>query len=143
MVASLRRSSLKRKARLHARAREFSEDEAALAALWHKAVLALAPRVQGLRVCPVCRRPVRLSAHHVVSREWLRRYIRTHALPPGEASAVLWDVRNGLPCCEKDHDLHTRAQQRFPAVLLTRANREFAREVGAEYLLDRYYERST
>jgi hypothetical protein len=134
-----RGSPLKRKSRLRSRRRYAAYNDEVMRGLWHVKVLALAPRVNGQRVCPVCDRPVPLQGHHIVSKEWLKRHIRSAGLDADSAARLLWDARNGLPACERCHSRHTTAVERFPASLLTEANREFAREVGAEDLLDRYY----
>lgn len=123
-------------------------DDKAMHSRWYNTVIATASRdSRGRRVCPVCETPEHkanpLEAHHVTSQELIRKHVRALRLPARQASEMLarlrWDKRNGLPVCRRCHDLHTRAISRIPLRLVTPKARQFARELVAEYLLDRYY----
>lgn len=140
-------SSLKQGKPLKTRKRIPLFDDREMRKAWRKQVLARAPVERGVRICPACGKPPTkvnpLEAHHVTSREVIRKYVRSLRLPAPEAAELLarlcWDVRNGIAVCRRDHDLHTRAQKRLPRALVTARNRQFAREILAEFLLDRYY----
>jgi hypothetical protein len=144
-----RRKPMKRAPMKRARPRVSLFDDRAMRRQWHDDVVATAARDgRGRRVCPVCETAEQrgtnpLEAHHVTSQELIRKYVRALRLPAYQASEMLarlrWDVRNGLPVCRRCHDLHTRAQERIPLRLVTPGARQFARELIAEYLLDRYY----
>ena len=139
---ALKQGALKQKA---VRAPLF--DDRQMRKLWREQVLARAPVEKGVRICASCRKPPTkenpLEAHHVTARQIIRKYVRSLRLPAHEAAELLarlsWDVRNGVAICRKCHDLHTRAKRRLPLALVTARNRQFAREILAEFLLDRYY----
>lgn len=143
----LSRSELKASAPLKAKRKLHLLDDREIRQLWHDDVIARAPRVKGKPVCSACgerpSRSNRLEAHHVTAQETIKRFVASLKLAPRDAavrrSELLWDIRNGLAVCQRDHDLHTRARVRLPRALVTEEHREFAREVRAEHLLDRYY----
>lgn len=118
---------------------------------WHDHAVAQAPVVKGKRVCPVCGAVPSVSnpweAHHVTPKQTIKAYAKTVAhqshLEPAEAdemlSRLLWDFRNGLAVCRACHARHTGTSVKIPIRLITRRHRQFAREVGKEYLLDVSY----
>lgn len=87
--------------------------------------------------CATCRlyrySPRNMQAHHVVSKQELKKRGRT---------PLLWDRRNALPLCADCHERHENASRRVSLSALTPENVEFAREVlgdYADYYLERYY----
>ncbi len=70
------------------------------------------------------------QAHHILSQQNLRKHGK---------EAYLWDTRNGMCLCTDAHRKHDLAVARVPYRFLTAANKDFARDMGMEYLLDRYY----
>lgn len=102
--------------------RTLTPDERAKAAAFHESVY-------GER-CAVCGGMAQ-EAHHVVEAAELRR----RHLPP-------YDVRNCLPVCRVDHELHTNAARRIPFRHLRAANIDYAYEVlgpfAADYLRKKY-----
>jgi hypothetical protein len=136
---------------LRSRAQRKLYDDTEMRTAWIRHVLAQAPKdEQGKQVCPVCRRRPdrnnRLEGHHIVERQYLRKHVRAQRLPAEQAARLLarlfWDVRNGLPVCTRCHDKHTRGKQRIPFALIDAKAHQFAREVLADYTLDRYYDRA-
>jgi hypothetical protein len=71
-----------------------------------------------------------LQAHHVITQGHLRK----HGL-----EGALWDVRNGLCCCEGAHRRHTLAVERIRRDRLPAETVGFAEEHGLGWKLDRYY----
>lgn len=79
-----------------------------------------------------------LQAHHVTSKEAIKSwYSRSKTLTP--LDALLWDPRNGLTVCRRHHDRHTLARCRIPRRAVHAEAVAFARALGLEHLLDRYY----
>ena len=70
------------------------------------------------------------QAHHVISQQNLRKHGKDE---------YLWDTRNGMGLCESAHRAHDLAVARVPYERLLPENLAFAKELGLEYLLDRYY----
>jgi cytochrome c553 len=70
------------------------------------------------------------ESHHVISADYLRRNHLEH----------VYDARNALAVCEDCHAKHTSAMERIPRRCLRPENEQFAKELGLEHLLDRYYE---
>lgn len=114
---------------------------------WHDHTIAQAPKRGRHRVCPVCgvvpSETNPFEAHHVTTKEAIKKYVASLGLDAREAAErlarLLWDFRNGLPCCQRCHTKHTMAKKRIPVSLVTRKHRQFAREIGLEYLIERLY----
>lgn len=74
------------------------------------------------------------QGHHILSQQNLRKHGK---------EAYLWDTRNGMCLCTDAHRKHDLAVARVPYRFLTAENKTFARDMGMEYLLDRYYPKET
>lgn len=84
-----------------------------------------------------------LEAHHVTTKEAIKRYARSKRLDRRSTVALLWDPSNGLAICDRHHDRHTTAHQRIPLALVPAGALTFARTLGLDYLLDRTYDTTT
>lgn len=78
----------------------------------------------------VCGDQVGTQGHHVIEKSYLKR---------NGLGRLRWDQRNFMPLCQRHHSRHTGAFQRVPRHLLSAANWAFARELGLEWYLERYY----
>lgn len=142
-TSSLNRSTLKAKPK-----KRPLFDEREMRREWHDHVIAQAPTRGRHHVCPVCgvvpSQTNRFEAHHVTTKEAIKNYVDGLGLDAREAAErlarLLWDFRNGLACCQRCHSRHTMAKKRISVRLVTRKHRQFARELGLEYLIDRLYE---
>jgi ribosomal protein S14 len=103
--------------------------EKALAHAWWEAVAKNKP-------CAVCGRPDRVQGHHVLSQQVLRRHARRFGY---DALALLWDPRNGIPVCERDHSAHTGAMKRIPLAVIPAPALDFADEIGLRWQVERDY----
>jgi hypothetical protein len=72
----------------------------------------------------------RVAGHHVIAKQALRRR---------GLHAFLWDRRNRMPLCEFHHQRHTLRYDPVPSSLLSAEAREFAAELGLEWLLEKSY----
>lgn len=79
--------------------------------------------------CVVCQTARGLQAHHVIDKSWLERVAKTLRLSGEDRNALLWDTRNGMSLCPRDHERHTNAYRRIPRYLIPAKAWEFAREV--------------
>lgn len=88
--------------------------------------------------CIVCgARPS--QGHHVITQQALRRHAADRDM---DAQRLLWDRRNRVPVCAICHHAHHAWTRRLPLSLVERHAprvRQFARELGLEWLLDREY----
>lgn len=90
---------------------------------------------RGQAQCIVCQLPHvskcagRIQAHHVVPKQRLRIELG--------AETPLWDIRNGVPICERHHHLVTMAMLRLPVSIIPTGVFEFAEEHGLAWSLDR------
>lgn len=109
--------------------------------MWRRQVLAE-------RRCLVCGQPGTrtdpLEAHHVLEARALKRAVSAVVgLTREERDAMerklLYDWRNGFAVHRSEHDLHTRAIKRIPLSLLQPRHWAFARELGLEWRLERFY----
>ena len=120
------------------------------------------------KACIVCKKKLRLQAHHVIPQQVIRhefpfgvvlfgdtaapvRFLRMTRLdvpefqhPDGEVRSLqdlLWDVDNGAPVCEEPcHRQHTDHVELIPAEKLSAANFRFAISLGLQHRLGpRYY----
>lgn len=80
--------------------------------------------------CVVCGTRTRLDGHHAIARRHLIR------LGLGD---FIMDTRNRVPVCRPDHESHECAYRRIRRDELPASVFEFARELGLDYYLDRYY----
>jgi hypothetical protein len=134
---SLRRSAFKRRPKRHT---ELERREARAAILFGASV-----RTQ--RCCQVCGyNGVFVEAHHVISRQLLRRLLGQKGAPVDPN--VLHDPRNGLLLCTDEahghrrqgcHGLHTSARRRIPRRALRPENWVFAREHDLAWVLEVEY----
>lgn len=85
--------------------------------------------VQPGETCAVCGNRA-VHAHHVTYAQWLRQEGLAH---------LLWDPRNRMAICLRDHAAHHSAARRIPWSALSLANVEFAKEVGLLARLRRTY----
>jgi hypothetical protein len=90
---------------------------------------------EGLGRCQVC--PAegkacrgRIQGHHVIEKKTLRR----HGL-----DEFVWDKRNRLSVCEYRHEQHTSRYNPIPRSLVPQDALDFAREIGLDYVIERYY----
>lgn len=88
------------------------------------------------QACAACGSHVNVQAHHIIARAELRDRGLLH---------LVWDTRNRLPLCAEPapnrcHDRHTCAFKRVPLAILPEAAWEFAREIGLEWYLERFYD---
>lgn len=107
-------------------------------------------------VCAVCgrgpkaREPekrvgVGLDPHHVIPARYIRAFTDRlrHTMLPREfrpfQAAVLFDVRNGLCLCRDCHEAHETGAERVPRELVPDSAVWFAREIGLERLIERFY----
>lgn len=98
-------------------------------------------------VCAVCGRGPEpgnpLDAHHVTEKRTIKRYVSGLRLPEREEQEVLrrllYDARNGMAVHKREHERHTNAVERIPLRCVTSKHRQFAAEVGAAHLIERYY----
>lgn len=73
----------------------------------------------------------RLTAHHVITQQHLRKY---------GYESLRWSVENGTPVCDEPcHRRHSSARERIPRAKLPVAAVRFAEELGMEWYLTRYY----
>lgn len=72
----------------------------------------------------------RVEAHHVVTRQTLRK----HGLEIEE-----WNVDNRMGLCERHHDRHHARSQPVQMELVPGVAVDFAFELGLEWWLERYY----
>jgi hypothetical protein len=127
---SVRRTPLRRGRRIRRREPEpISLEERALAGEFHRHTVC--------RPCVVCGRTqrearaamTRITAHHAISQQALRRL----GLP-------LWDPRLGVPVCwEPCHRRHTSRHTPIRRSQLPPEALDFAREHGLEYVIEREY----
>lgn len=92
--------------------------------------------------CPVvddgpCEGP--LEAHHVIPQQAIRKWARAAHVGSDVLADALWDPGNGLAVCRRHHDRHTRAVCRLPVSAIPATSLVFARALGLEHLLARYY----
>jgi 5-methylcytosine-specific restriction endonuclease McrA len=113
----MKRSPLKRGKR-----KPKTDDEKQAARAWALPVKA--------KPCRRCGSRDLVEAHHVIGKSQLKRLGHHH---------LLWDERNAMPLCRRCHERHETATDRIPRTLLTEANRDFASDLGLEWMLDRYY----
>lgn len=73
-----------------------------------------------------------IEGHHLITQQSLRKRGHSHDV---------WDIRNGLGVCQRAHRRHTSAKERIPYEKIPQEAIEFAREIGVEWHLDRYYPR--
>ena len=78
--------------------------------------------------CVVCRSTRGVQAHHVIEKQVVKR-----------AGGDVWDKRNGIALCVRDHERHTSAYRRVPRYLVPAAAWEFARELRLERLIKDQY----
>lgn len=138
----MRRSPLKRRTRLRAKVPEpMAPEEREAARLFRHAVVHGKVCVVCGRMEPECRRGspgrggvvtvTRLHAHHVVSKQRLRRL---------GLERLYWDPRNGVAACDDPcHRRHTNARRRIRLAELPPTALDFAREHGLMYDLEREY----
>lgn len=83
------------------------------------------------------------DAHHIVPARYIRRYVRSLRLDAPEAAKLLarllYDPRNGLCLCRRDHDKHETGYTRVPRELIPSKAFQFARELKLDYVIDRFY----
>lgn len=91
--------------------------------------------------CVVCGSTVDLKAHHVLPKREIKAYASANGLDAAQLRSLLWDPRNGLSLCERDHMRHERALVRVPLALIPAKAWQFARELGRDWLLERTYGR--
>ena len=61
----------------------------------------------------VCDKPTGLQGHHVISQSVLKRLARALRLSEEQTQDLLWDHRNGVAVCVRDHQRHTDAVDRI------------------------------
>lgn len=120
----MRRSPLKRRARLKAqRVPRTLDDEAR--ARWNR-------RVAGRR-CHMCG-DAASHGHHVIPKQQLKLH---------HLEAHLWDLRNYMALCARCHGDHHSWARRIPYRQLSSLHVEFAESYGLGWLLEREYPKDT
>lgn len=71
-----------------------------------------------------------MRGHHVIAKSTLRARGLVE---------YLWDRRNRMALCDRHHRRHHNRREPVPVELVSNDNWEFARIVGLDYLIDRYY----
>jgi hypothetical protein len=95
---------------------------------WKMAVLRRQP------VCVVCGGRGFLKAHHVITKQKLRRELGKKI-----AEEVMWDPRNGMTLCEFHHSQHHCRAKPVPLEKLSHENWNFAMEHDLTYVLEITY----
>lgn len=113
-----------RRSRLRSRPKK-SEHDPALAGKWIRAVLPRKAR------CVVCGTKDGLQGHHVIPQTVLKAWCAHYGFVEQPTQRILWDVRNGIALCERDHSRHTDAYRRVPRYLLPADVWLFAAELDA------------
>lgn len=144
-----RRTPLERGGRIKSRPKPPRSDlERKASEAWRRSVLSRCERdpETKLYICPVCRTKHaahEMECHHVVDQQRIKKYVAALRLAVEEAErkliSLLWDKRDGLAVCKVCHDKHTMAKERIPFALIPVKAHQFAREIGLDYTLDRYY----
>lgn len=89
--------------------------------------------------CVVCGSRTNIEGHHVIAKQEIKRVARSGRWEFDREQDALWDVRNGIPLCDRCHQRHETAFKRVPRHLIPPAAVAFADELGVGYLIDRYY----
>jgi 5-methylcytosine-specific restriction endonuclease McrA len=106
-------------------------EELHAAGVFHTIGLAMMPK------CAVCGGPS-TEVHHVIDAQVLRDLNRTRARA-GEPLIDVYDLLNALGLCERCHSRHTNAVERIPRRRLRPSNFAFAKAIGQEWRIDRFY----
>ena len=89
--------------------------------------------------CILCGKPSRVQGHHVIAAQVLKRLARDRGLDAAALLALLWDVRNGIPVCEREHADHSTAKKRIPRSALPLVALQFAAELDLTWMIERDY----
>lgn len=107
------------------------------AAAWHRVIVGVPKKKKN--PCVQCGSRINIEGHHVVAKQEIKRVARSARWEFDREQDALWDVRNGMPLCSRCHQQHETAFRRVPRRLVPAAAVEFARELGVEHVIDRYY----
>lgn len=88
--------------------------------------------------CAVCGAPAD-DAHHVLAKQTIKQYALSAGLSWDELQDLLWDPRNGLPVCRRDHDRHENAFARIPRHCIPGVAWDFADAIEMGHRLDANY----
>lgn len=99
-------------------------------------------------ICAMCgatpKVGVPVDAHHVIPQRLIRRYVGGLGLDEADTilllRRLLWDKRNRLPLDRRCHDMLERSQVRLSGDLVGEPMREFARELGLDWWLEKHTE---
>lgn len=80
-----------------------------------------------------------LDPHHVIPKRAIKTYARAHRLDARSTASLLWDPSNRLVLCRRHHNLHEGAHDRVPLTYVPAGAIAFARALGLDTLIDRYY----
>ena len=106
------------------------------AAAWHRVIVGVPKKKNP---CVQCGSRINIEGHHVVAKQEVKRVARSARWEFDQTQDALWDARNGMPLCSKCHQQHETAFKRVPRHLVPATALEFARELGVEHVIDRYY----
>ena len=115
-----------------------------LAKAWWKEVTGYDEN-DGLRVsrnvvpCVVCGSTSNIEAHHVISKQSIKREAKAMEWGENRRERALWDSRNGLAVCQGCHAAHETASARIPRQLLPKSAIEFAVELDLVWEIERWY----
>jgi hypothetical protein len=83
------------------------------------------------------------EAHHIITQQQLKLVARTHGLGL-DLDRILYDQRNRLWVCRRHHGAHHSSAKPIPWRIVERHApkvKQFARELGLEWWLERTYPR--
>lgn len=87
-----------------------------------------------------------LQAHHVLPKEYIKKYVSGLQLPAQAAAELLhellWDKRNSMPLKNTHHALHTNRKRPVPWTCIEPRHLQFAGALGMVHVLTRQYPRS-